>query len=65
MMDEKDFRDKPTASQINPLEASFSFIIPRQLLPTHCKCDSPGQHHLELPPSMGDWGDADDMSPSM
>jgi hypothetical protein len=67
MNDEKSLGDKSTASQVNPLEILFSFTVPPQLLPTVCGCvPHEGQHELDLPPSMGEWGtDVDDLSPSM
>lgn len=44
----------------------FRFTIPYGLLPSacphHAKIDTIGNHHMQLPPSMGDW-DRDDMAP--
>jgi hypothetical protein len=67
MNDDKDISGTKTASRANPLELPFTFVIPRQLLPTICKCLSSPQpaQHLQLPPSMGCWNRSDDMSPDM
>ena len=67
MNDDKDIREPKTASRLVPLELPFTFVIPRQLLPTLCKCPNSPQNeqHLQLPPSMGCWNRSDDMSPDM
>src|SRR5579859_7039874 len=58
MNDDKDIREPKTASCASPLELPFTFVIPRQLLPTACKCPTSTQNeHLHLPPSMGCWND--------
>lgn len=67
MNDDKDIQGPKTASPTAPLELSFTFVVPRQLLPTICRCPSSAhnEQHLHLPPSMGCWNRSDDMSPDM
>ena len=67
MNDNKDIRETKTASQINPIELPFTFTVPRQLLPVDCGCPTAASNaqHLNLPPSMGFWDPADDMSADM
>jgi len=67
MNDDKDIREPKLASQTHPLELPFAFTVPRQLLPTICSSSSPEEkeRHLQLPPSMGCWDQADDMSADM
>src|SRR5271168_3802266 len=65
MNDDKNVREPKTASQTNPLELPFTFTVPRQLLPKACNCPVHNSQHLDLPPSMGSWGRADDMGPDM
>ena len=66
MNDDKGFQKK-TASQTDLIELPFTFVVPRQLLPTICKCPAAAQsvQHLNLPPSMGNWGHGDDMGADM
>src|SRR5579871_5443023 len=67
MNDDKDIREPKQASRTNPLELPFTFVVPRELLPTVCKCPTDAQHpqHLHLPPSLGTWANCDDMSADM
>lgn len=67
MSDDKNIREIKTASQINPVELPFTFIVPRQLLPVDCACPTaaPTAQHLNLPPSLGFWDPSDDMSADM
>jgi hypothetical protein len=65
MNDDKDIQEPRIASQTNPIELHFTFVVPRQLLPVICKCPGQNPQHLHLPPSMGDWDRADDMSSDM
>ena len=67
MNDDKDIREPKVASRTHPLELPFTFTVPRQLLPTICPSSNleEKERHLQLPPSMGCWNHADDMSPDM
>src|SRR5271155_1348043 len=67
MNDDKDIRESKIASRTQPVELPFTFIVPRQLLPTICSSSNleEKEKHLQLPPSMGCWDHADDMSADM
>src|SRR5947207_7868885 len=67
MNDDKDIRETKTASQTNPIELPFTFIVPRQLLQVSCACPAAAQkaQHTHLPPTIGCWDSSDDMSADM